>query len=351
MSVAARLSNPDDMAAAAAAKMASRSIARAVAESYAQAMAGFAKGAKRARVTDGGGAVVIEDLFSRSQKDTLARTELDSDTVLSGTTRKLRRGVLDPTVPYQSYADVPPEAYAALPAALEAYRKTLIDPPPAEYFTLLDAAREFGAGVASWPKVREILLVRGPSDDPGDDVLLELKELTDSDPIAALYPPGVHADDNRERVLGVAHAVWGIPDADPLWGTATWMGLDVQIKTETDGEKTFRVKRLTGNRGTVDAITAAARALGALLARVHAAPTPDGADNAAGIAAAIGADMNAFADEQADRAEAYADRVFSDHALFQKALVDLGPTLGVPADPADAPPPDLAALYGTPPSN
>src|SRR6185312_2041142 len=101
-------------------------------------------------------------------------------------------------------------------------------------------------------------------------------------------------------------------------------------------EKTFRVKRLTGDRGTVDAITAAARTLGALLARVHATPTPDGADNAAGIAAAIGADVNAFADEQADRAEAYAD---------------LGPTRGVPADPADAPPPDLAALYGTPPSN
>jgi uncharacterized protein (DUF2252 family) len=347
MSLAARLSNPDDPAAASAAKDAARSIARAAAESYAVAMAAFAKGEKRARVTDSGGEVVIEDLFSRSQKDTASRAELDN-TILDGDHRTLKRGVLDPEVPYQAWGDLPASAYAALPAAIEAYRQTLLTPPPAEYFTLLDAVRVYGSGVASWPKVRVILLVRGPSDDPADDVMLELKELTDSGALAT-YPPGVFFDDNQRRVLGVARAVWGIPDADPLWGTTTWLGFDCQIKTESDGEKTFRVKRLTGSRGTPEALTGAARTFGALLARVHATPTPDGASPSAAIAAAIGADPGPFADEQADFAEQYAEVVLADHALFGKALSDLGPTLGVPADPADTPSPDLAAVYGAPP--
>src|SRR5262249_13813443 len=150
------------------------------AQSYAEAMAQYAAGAPRARVEDDGEAI-LHDLFKRSEKDTASRSELTSDTSLQGGVRKLLRGVLDPTNPYNTYGDVPPQAYAALPATLEAYRQTLIDPPPPEYFTLLDAAREYGAGVASWPKVRLILLVRGPSDDPSDDVLLELKELSDSD--------------------------------------------------------------------------------------------------------------------------------------------------------------------------
>src|SRR5262249_14061032 len=156
------------------------------------------------------------------------------DTVLAGSTRRLARGVLDPTAPYQTYADVPPQAYAALPAVLEAYRGTLIDPPPPEYFTLLDAAREFGSGVASWPKVRGLLLVRGRSDDRGDDVLLELKELPDAS-IVGQRPLRPYYDDVGARIRGTSRTAWAIPDADPLWGTApSWVGFPCQIKTETD---------------------------------------------------------------------------------------------------------------------
>lgn len=347
MSLAAHLSNPDDPEAAAAAKAASRSIARAAAESYAVAMRALARGAARARVTDAGGEPVVEDLFERSAEDTAARTELES-TTLGGGKRRLKRGVLDPETPYQTFADLPPDAYAALPAAIQAYRETLVGPPPPEFFTLLDAVRAFGSGVASWPKVRVILLVRGPTDDPGDDVMLELKELGDAG-VAKAYPPGVFFDDNPDRVRQISRAMWAIPDADPLWGTTRWLGLDCQIKTETEGQKTTRVRRLTGKRGTPEAIAGLARTLGALLARLHAAPPGDGTDPAAAIATAVGSDVDAFADEQADVAEAYAARVLADHPRFQTALAELGPALGIPVDPADAPRPDLAALYGTPP--
>jgi uncharacterized protein (DUF2252 family) len=348
LDLATRLSNSDDPAAAAAARAASRAVARAAAEAYAEAVHALAHGAPRARITDGGGEPVVADLFTRSAQATVDRTEL-GNTVLTGSKRKLRRGVLDPAAPYQTYGDLPPQAYDALPAALEAYRQTLLDPPPAAYFTLLDAARVFGSGVASWAKVRVALLVRGPSDDPADDVILELKELTDAGLLPG-YPPGVFYDSNPDRVRTLSRAMWAIPDADPLWGTTTWLGLDCQIKTETDGEKTFRVKRLTGKRGTPAAITGAARVFGGLLARLHAARPADGSDPVAAIDAAIGADAAAFADEQADFAERYAARVLADLTLFQGALADLGPTLGLVPDPADAPPPDLAALYGTPPA-
>ncbi|MFT3776510.1 MAG: DUF2252 family protein [Minicystis sp.] len=348
LAIAARLSNDDDPEAAAAARAASRSIARAAAESYAAAIHALAGGAPRARITDGGGEPVVEDVFKRSIEATMDRTELET-TVLADGKRRLMRGVIDPTAPYQTLGDLPPQAYAALPAAIEAYRQTLIDPPLPAFFTLLDAARSYGSGVASWPKVRVILLVRGPSDDPGDDVLLELKELTDAG-IGKGYPPGVFFDANPARVRTISRAAWAIPDADPLWGTTQWVGLDCQIKTESEGQKTVRVKRLTGKRGTPEAITGLARTLGSLLARAHAASPGDDTHPAAAIDAVIGDAASAFADEQADVAETYAARVLADLPRFQSALAALGPTLGIPFDPADTPPPDLAALYGTPPS-
>lgn len=347
MSLAARLSNTDDEAAAAAAKAASRSIARAAAESYAAAIQRYAAGAPRDRVSDGGDEPAVVDLFTRSARDTTDRTEL-SNTVLSGGARTLKRGVLDPAEPTAAWASLPPDALAALPAAIAAYRETLVNPPPPAFFTVLDAVRDFGSGVASWPKVRVIVLVRGPSDDPGDDVMLELKELGDAG-VTRSYPPGVFFDDNQDRVRLISRAVWAIPDADPLWGTTSWLGLPCQIKTESDGQKNVRVSRLDGKRGTVEAITGLARTLGALLARIHAAPPGDGSDPVAAIAAAIGDGAAAFADEQADVAERSADRVLEDHPRFIAALADLGPRLGIPFDPADAPGPDLAALYGTPP--
>lgn len=343
-SLAARLSNED----APAARPSSRAVARAAAASYRAAIRAFARGAPRARITDAAGSPVLEDLFDRSAEATIERTELEL-TVLAGGSRKLVRGVLDPEEPTATHADLPEVVLAALPGAIEAYRRTLLDPPPPAFFRLLDAVRAFGSGVASWPRVRLILLVRGPTDDPADDVLLELKEVSDSG-VAEAYPPGVFFDDNLARIRGVSRRVWAIPDADPLWGTTRLLGLECQIKTETEGQKGVRVRRLVGKRGTPEAILGLADALGALLARVHAAPPGDDTHPAVAIDAVIAGDDDAFADEQADLAEVYADRVMADVGLFRAAIAEIGPALGIPFDPADGPSPDLAALYGTPPT-
>jgi uncharacterized protein (DUF2252 family) len=348
MNVAARLSNTGDATALNAAVAAARSISYAAAQSYAQAMATYAAGASRTRFGNDG-TPIVADLFSRSEKDEASGATYTDDTVLNGGVRTLVRGVLDPTKPYNTWEDLPPQAYAALPATIAAYRATLVDPPPPAFFALKDAVREFGSGVASWPKVRCILLIEGPTTDPSDDVLLEMKELGDSD-ILVTMPPRVYYDDDLTRVVDTSRAMWAIPDADPLWGVSSWVGFPVQLKQETEGEKGVKVDRFTGERGTPEAMTQFATTLGALLARMHAAPPGDGSDPASAIAAAIGGDVDGFANEQAAIGDAYAQQVLSDWGLFGAALTQLGPTLGFPPDPDDAPPPDLAAVLGTPPA-
>jgi len=345
MALAARVSNPDDAAAQADTASKAWSIARASAEGYAEAIAALARGAARERITEGAPDPTLEDLFQRSVEDRDAHIELDELTVLEGKTRHLRRGPLDPAEPTDLYIDVPAAAYAALPAALSTYRETLISPPPAAYFTLLDAARELGSGVASWPRVRVILLVRGPTDAPEDDVILELKELADSG-LAGLYPPGVFYDDIAERVRLASRAAWAIPNAEPLWGTTRWLGFACQIKHETAGQKTIRVARMKGKRGTPDALLSLARRLGGVLARAHSADPKGLAWAIPDIADVIAEGPAAFADEQADIGDRYAAQVLLDWAFFQESVQDLGPRLGVPLDASDTPSVDLRALYG-----
>ncbi len=352
VSLAARLSNAEDPEARALATASAKDAARAAAAAYAETIVALAGGAARARMDEGDpGAMepVLADLFNRARKNAASRTELLELTVLEGATRRLRRGVLSPDEPTSTFSDLPPFAVTALPAALDAYRQTLLAPPPPAFFTILDAVRQLGSGVASWPRVRVIVLVRGPTDDPGDDLLLELKELAD----ARLLPapgPDVSFDSNQARVEHSTRAAWYSPGASPLWGTSRWLGFPVQIRLESEAQKSVRVSRLTGARGTPGAIAQLARSLGRLLARIHAAPLRIDELPAREIAAAVGVDLDAFAEEQAAIGDAYAARVLADHALFQDALARLGPTLGVPIEPADAPSPDLAALYGAPSS-
>jgi uncharacterized protein (DUF2252 family) len=341
MALAAHLAQLDEPSA--------RNVGRAVAEGYSEAIRAAATGTAPGRITDGGGNAYLEDLFRRSNRDLLARAEHATLTVMDGSTRRLRRGVLDPTKPDNVYLDLPDAANNVLPATLASYRETLVGPPAPEFFTVLDAVRELGSGVASYAKVRVIVLVRGPTDDAGDDVVLELKELVDSS-VAGFYPPGVAFDDVATRVRESSRAAWARPDADPLWGTSTFVGLPCQIKTEAEGFKTIRVAKMTGALGTVDVLADLGHRLGALIARVHAVSVPDTGSAAGAVAAIISQDPKGFADEQADVASAYAAQVVGDLSRFQDARVRFGSLLGVPVSEADAPSPDLAALFGVPPN-
>ena len=345
----ARLSNPDAPEVRAAVVRAIPALVRAAASAYADAIAAHARGAPRARVTAGGGNPVLDDLFRRAQRDASTRRELGDLTVLTGARRALLRGAIDPTDPENVLGELPAAARDALPALLSRYRATVLAPPPAEYFTVLDSVREYGSGVASWPRVRALVLVRGPSDAPDDDVILEVKELADSLTPGG-PPPGVWFDTVPARLVASAHALWAVPDADPLWGAGEWLGLPVLVRTESAAHKTLRVDRFADALGTPDALTDLARRLGALLGRMHAAPLPDGTSAAAVIAAVIARDPAGFAQEQADVSDRYAAQVIADWQRFRRLLADRGLSLGLPFDADDAPTPDQRALLGTPPA-
>ncbi len=351
MALAAILANDDDATARARTSAERRAIARAAAEAYRDAVERAATGTPPSLVGMADGAIVAE-LRRRSVRDHASREELAVLTRLEGSARTFLRGVPDPEDPQHVLAELPAFAREAIPTALAGYRSSLVVPVPAEELVVLDAVRELGSGVASWPRVRALVLVRGPSDAPDDDVILELKELTDS-AISVSVPPFVHADDVQRRVLGAARDAWARVDAEPRWGTTRWLGLPCQVRVESEGQKGVRIARMREELGTPEALSELARTLGVVVARIHVGDRRDparGLARARAIATRIAADREGFADEQADAGVAYAETTLGDHAAFVRALRVLGLRLGLPPSPEDAPRPDLALLYGTPPA-
>lgn len=244
--------------------------------------------------------VIVADLLRRGSHDAQGRGELREFTEVTDGARRLRRGGVDPDDPAERLEPLSPRSRRGLDALLRSYRETLLAPPEAAYFTVLDAARALGRGGMSAGQARALVLLRGPSDDPADDVLVELKALTESEaPEAA---PG----DPVGRVLAGRGALWSRPDADPLWGAAWWGACPVQVRAETEAAHGLRVSRMTGSLGGAAAMRALARTLGARLGTIHRRTLSPAQ------VAAMTADPDAFADEQRDVAARYADRVFDD---------------------------------------
>ena len=347
--LAARLSNEGDEPARMAARASERSIVESAASAYADAIHELAADGVIARVTTDGGSAIVADLFRRSERGRVARGELTDLTEIGAGGRRLRRGVLAAGEPESVLLDLPEAAALAVPAVLIAARARMVDPPAASYFGVLDAARELGSGVASWPRVRALVLVRGETDADEDDVILELKELGDSG-VPAIFPPYRPADDPEARVALALSLDWARPDADRFWSTADgWVGMPIQVRSETDAHPTFRVRRLTADLGTPDALRAFARVLGSLLARIAARDIDGGRGAARAIDRAISRDPARFVANEVDVAARGADRVEADFALFRTALRALGLTLGLVPAATDRPDPFRAQLFGDPP--
>jgi uncharacterized protein (DUF2252 family) len=281
----------------------------------------------------------VADVFRRAARDRAARSELSSLTIVSGSERTLLRGVLDPADPSQTFADLPAFAREGLQAVVT---QALGSDPR---FTVLDAVREFGSGVASWPRVRIIVLVRGPTDALDDDALLEVKELGESG-VAGWYAPELPAVDTPARVLAALRRLWFRPDADPNWSTTAWGDLPLQVRTEADSNKNLRISRWTGARATQAELEHAATVLGELLARMHARSEHA---TLAAIASTLNRDVDAFSAEQGSFADVCSSGTLDDFAAFNRDLTTLGPLLGYQPDLSTQPTGPIAALFGTPP--
>ena len=350
MALSARLATGDDEEARDETAESARDVARAAMISYALTTQALAEGAPKERLMDPGESEILEDLFERSSDGLEDHAELSQLTEPGLEGRRLRRGGFDDEDPGDMLLDLPDACLETLASVLEGYRATLADPPPPAFFQIEDAARELGSGVASFPRVRVLVLVRGPSDSPDDDVILEVKEI--AEPMGPKHAPSpVLFGSQQERIQHTTRAAWATETTAPLWSTSEMLGFPVQVRLVSGGQKTLRLSRLTGKRGTPEAIQMLAANLGALLARVHASPLVPGAPSpAAALWSVIGADPEAFADEQADFAVQESRLVMKDHARFREAIDLYGPTLGAPPARKTSPTDELAQLYsGIPP--
>jgi uncharacterized protein (DUF2252 family) len=330
LGLGARLSNPEAKVSA---------IGAAAATAYATTLARLSAGEVGARVVSDDGSAILADLFRRSARDLAARAELTALTTIQGTERRLVRGVLDPAEPTQVFADAPPVFREAVQDILnQAFG-------PSPQLNVLDVVREFGAGVASWSRMRFIVLVAGPTDSLDDDVLLEVKEQTES-AVVGWYSPSLETRDTPQRVAAALRRLWFRPDADPNWTTTSWKGLPLQIRTESEAHKTIRVSRWTGSRGTEAEFIKLAQQLGTLLARLHSRSEPAAV---AAIASRINRDVGAFSSEQGDFAEACTTQTLSDFEGFRRSLATEGPLLGLVHDVGDGPSGAIESLFGTPP--
>ena len=345
VALAAHLSNDDDSDARDKAARAARDVAASVAKGYVATLESLAQGAPRERMSDPGDSAALEDLFDRSEEGLEDRSELPSFTVESHGRRVFKRGAIDAAEPWTLLYDLPASCDEVLPGVLARYRETLSDPPPPSFFEILDEVRYLGSGVASFPRVRVLVLVRGDSDSPDDDVILEMKEIA-----APLGPP--HAPSAarfaspEDRIQHTTRAAWATETTAPLWSTSTMLDFPVQVRLVSGGQKTVRVSRLGGERGTPKALRDLSASLGALLARVHASklaldsPPPAGA-----LWSVIGRDPEGFVAEQADAGAAGAERAIEDHQYFREALDRFGPTLGVASTAKESPSSELSELY------
>lgn len=312
-----------------------------------QAAFAYGDGGGGGRVT-GGDDPILAELFDDARKDWEAHDELETLTVVDDAgVRRFVRGVPDPEAPGDGLADLAPTAAGALPAALAAYRATLLAPVAPETFTVLDAVRIFGRGVASRTRVRLLVLVRGASDGLDDDVILELKEVGVGGAAVTVIPPGVAADDEAERIVAAARGIWARADAEPRFGSSHLLGLPVLVRQEARGNKGLTPSRLLDVEPAERA--AALMPVGIALARIVVRAHGD--DPAARLALDTGSvdALAAFADEEADLALALADGVEDDRQALIAALAELGPTLGVEPSPPGTVPADVVQLIGDPP--
>jgi hypothetical protein len=119
------------------------------------------------------------------------------------------------------------------------------------------------------------------------------------------------------------------------------------VRLKSEGQKSVRIERMVGDRGTKEAVGDLGTQIGIIVARVHGGADRDAARL---IAQRIAQDPTGFVDEQVRVALDYAKLTIADHARFRAGLARVGPRLGLPFDPTDTPSPDAQMLIGVPPA-
>jgi uncharacterized protein (DUF2252 family) len=197
------------------------------------------------------------------------------------------------------------------------------DPAAPEGFRVLDVCRRYGAGVASRPAIRLLVLWDRGAEGEGDDDLLQIREVIDPPTPSGLQRsmPGRFLDD-ADRIVSASRLLWTASDAEPRLagvradGDIAWKATNASSYAKEIDHLDVRLGLVEGDYEADDVI-ALGRFLGERLADAHAA-TWDG-----------GAPPDTAALDVADLALADLETLRTDHALFVALREELGPLVGI----------------------
>jgi uncharacterized protein (DUF2252 family) len=279
---------------------------------------------------------IVADLCASATDDGLRQSILARYTVRDGAERTF---ALDGSLDAQGRGLLPltDEEDAQLDRLLAGWAAR---PPD---FRELDRARRYGAGVASFPAIRYVLLWDRGDPSDADDVLVSVREVVDPPSLVGRsVPVPVFFDSNAARIEEAAWLLWSTRDADP-----NMAGL-------ADGAATFKVTTWSGWFQGFDHLHIAEEWLGAtysqpdldgMAARVgrtlagsHGRGVTDGGAPALPVIAADLAERcDLFVDEIVEDSGVDLQRQKEDLPLFLGALDAYGPRLGVDIAVTDAP--------------
>lgn len=280
-------------------------LARAVAEGYAAEIAGAS--------TVPTASPLLDELLAKARSKGDRGEPLDERAPVENGVRALALGDLEPPADDGVIEDrqlaLDPETAQLVERAVAAWNHP-------ELGAIELAARHLGAGVSSYAALRFDVILEGPTPDPADDRIIELKETRDGVIVHGIPQYGAAEwDSPAARAVDTQRRLQLRRDADALLGDVTLGGLSLKVRD-----------RSAYQRGLdADDIAAASPAeqhdlavqFGALLARAHGrALTRDGIPGVAAIAPLLVGREAAFADEIATQAAADAAQVVADHAAF-----------------------------------
>lgn len=190
------------------------------------------------------------------------------------------------------------------------------------YYTLKDAALRLGSGTGSLGRYRYYLLIEGDSADVNDDVILEMKQETDS--AVAIAAPGnmpasVYNSHNGERVVKTMNAL--LNKADVLAGYTTFNNLPFFLRERSPYQEDFDYTQLKSYSSFNEVV----KYVGKVLAKSHALADKDydaklipvSMDKE--ITLAINGDVSGLKKEILKYALEYAEQVKQDYHDFVKA--------------------------------
>lgn len=182
-------------------------------------------------------------------------------------------------------------------------------------FRVKDVALKKGSGTASLGLERFFVLIDGPTDDPADDVILEMKQARRS-ALTGLVPGEISDSKNHAKRIVDAHRVH-LAGGDPYYGWAELDGKTYLVRERSPFKNSIDVDDLD-----VDSWYEYAEVCGRVLALAHARSDADTGVQTGDAERMILEFINeaVFADDLAEFARAVAKRVRRDWKNFKHDL-------------------------------